>query len=121
MKMPWPFRNTESVQRSQSQPAVGAKTSAKSASQSQRRIRTPLYPRELRRPALEEGLHALLEVGPREALHHQLHRLVAGRTELARELLVHLPLHHHHRRARSVRGDLAHLRHAVRDQLLVRN
>src|SRR5690349_15309157 len=71
----------------------GAAPRARDRRRSRAAARPASHAPEARRPLLEERRHAFLEVGPREALHHQLDRLLLRRTELARELLVDLALH----------------------------
>ena len=73
---------------------------------------------ELRGPALEVRLHALLKVGPSEALDHQPLGLCAGLAEPAMEVEVHLPLDHGDRRRRAVLGEIDEVLADGRQQLV---
>ena len=62
---------------------------------------------ELGRSAIEEGRDPLLEVGPTEALDHQLDRTAARRRRARRAARCTPAVHHRHRRRRGLAGQVA--------------
>src|SRR3984957_14763464 len=77
-------------------------------------------PLELGRPAFDERADALTEVGPAEALQHQLNGLALGGQQPGVHLLVDLPLHDRHRGRGRRGGEIAHVLLGVREHVRAR-